>query len=306
MATRARRCVCAAGTASPSSCSSGSSGRCSGRWRSCRRRCAAPAGTAPPAGTGRRRAAPGSGRTKGTRTVRRRRRPARQGRERTPAELADDATGSFDPDGEPAGEPVPDDAARVPPGPYDEADAPDDGVPRVDLGALRVPVLDGVEVRVDVDEAGQVVSATLVDGRSALQLGAFAAPKSAGIWAEVRAEIAAALRESGGSAREATGAYGVELDARVPTDQRGVLAPARFVGIDGPRWFLRALITGAAAVEPAATGLLDHALRAVVVVRGEEAMPLREPLPLKLPKEALDAAAGEAAAGEAGGSPPDP
>lgn len=198
-------------------------------------------------------------------------------------------------------EPVPEGAAEIPPGPYDEADVPDDGVPRVDLGALRVPVLEGIEVRVDVDEAGEVVSATLVDGRNALQLGAFAAPKSTGIWAEVRAEIAHSLYEAGGSAREVSGGYGVELAAQVPTDQRGVLAPARFVGIDGPRWFLRALVTGEAAVEQGVAGLLDHALRAVVVVRGEEAMPIREPLPLRLPREAL-----EAAAGEADGSPFDP
>src|SRR5689334_13595961 len=45
-------------------------------------------------------------------------------------------------------------------GPFD-AVAPDDGLPRVDLGGLQIPVLEGIELRVEVDEAGQVVAATL-------------------------------------------------------------------------------------------------------------------------------------------------
>jgi hypothetical protein len=183
----------------------------------------------------------------------------------------------------------------VPPGPYDVDEVPDDGLARVDLGALRVPVVDGVEVRVDVDPSGQVVSATLVDGRSAVQLGVFAAPKSNGIWAEVRDEIAQSLREAGGNAREVEGDYGVELAAQVPGEGRGT-SPARFVGVDGPRWFLRALVTGQAALDPPAGALLDSVFQGLVVVRGDQAMPLRDPLPLRLPKEALEAA-------EAAGAP---
>src|SRR3954451_4888789 len=128
-------------------------------------------------------------------------------------------------------------------GPFD-AVAPDDDLPRVDLGGLQVPVLEGLELRVEVDESGQVVAATLIDGESLMQIGAFAAPKTSGIWAEVRQEIADSIRSGGGNVEEVDGPYGPELRTAVPTEAPGQLAPARFVGIDGPRWFLRALFSG--------------------------------------------------------------
>ena len=187
-----------------------------------------------------------------------------------------------------------------PQGPWDVADAPDDDVNRIDLGGLRIPVPPETEVRVDVSPEGEVVAATLVQGGSAMQVNAFAAPRRSGIWGEVREEIATALRSSGGRAEDADGPYGAELHAAVPAEIPGQgvgLAPARFVGVDGPRWFLRALLTGPAASEPAAAEPLLAALREVVVVRGSEAMAVRDPLPLRLPKEVTTAAA-EAEDGE--------
>jgi hypothetical protein len=173
-------------------------------------------------------------------------------------------------------------------GPFD-AVAPEDGLPRVDLGGMQVPVLEGLELRVEVDESGQVVAATLVDGANMMQLGAFAAPKTTGIWTDVRQEIADSIRSGGGRVDEVDGPYGLELRTAVPTDTPGQLAPARFVGIDGPRWFLRALFSGPAGTDPDASPLLDSVLRAVVVVRGGDAMPIRDPLPLRLPDEAVAA-----------------
>jgi hypothetical protein len=182
-------------------------------------------------------------------------------------------------------------------GPWDQADAPEDGLNRIDLGGLLVPVPPEVEVRVDVSPEGQVVAATLVKGQSALQVNAFAAPRREGIWAEVRAEIASALEQQGGRASEVEGPYGVELHAAVPAEVPGQgrgLAPARFLGVDGPRWFLRGLLTGPAAVEAAEAEPLLRSLRDCVVVRGTEAMAVRDPLPLRLPKEVADAAAAQA------------
>jgi len=194
-------------------------------------------------------------------------------------------------DVEPA--PVPPGAPARPQGPWDAADAPgDDGVQRLDLGGMRVPVPPQTEVRVEVGPEGSVVAATLVRGQSAMQVSVFAAPRSAGIWFDVRQEIATALRETGGQAREVDGRLGVELEAQVPTDVPGrgrVLMPARFLGVDGPRWFLRAMLTGPAATDTALAEELEQALRQVVVVRGSDPMAVRDPLPLTLPKEAQDA-----------------
>lgn len=190
-----------------------------------------------------------------------------------------------------------------PQGPWDDDDAPADELARLDLGGLRVPVPPEMEVRVDVGPDGAVVAATLVRGESAMQVNAFAAPRSAGIWAEVRGEIAAVLRDGPGSAQEQDGPYGVELRAEVPAEgpdgAPAGLTPARFLGVDGPRWFLRALLTGPAATDAAAARPFEDALRQVVVVRGDEAMAVRDPLPLTLPKDV-------AAAAEQAGAPAAP
>jgi hypothetical protein len=176
-------------------------------------------------------------------------------------------------------------------GPYDVDEAPTDEIPRIDLGALRVPLIEGLEVRLDMDEqTGEPTQLVLADGESMLQLGVFAAPRSAGIWPEVRQEIAESLQAAGGSCEEVEGPVGTELTASVPTGEPGMVAPARFIGVDRPRWFLRGLLSGPAAVDQAAAGRLEFALRSTVVVRGKDAMPIRDPLPLRLPPEAVQLA----------------
>ncbi|MDT7538122.1 MAG: hypothetical protein QOI82_1707 [Actinomycetota bacterium] len=184
-----------------------------------------------------------------------------------------------------------------PQGPWDSEDAPDDDLQRIDLGAMRLPVPDGTEVRVDVSPEGEVVAATMVQGDSSMQINVFAAPKRSGIWSEVRSEITEALVQGGGSTEQVDGPFGAELRAQVPTEQPGqgvMLSPARFLGVDGPRWFLRALLTGPAATDPAAAAGLEATLRNVVVDRGGEAMAVRDPLPLHLPKDVAEQAAAAA------------
>lgn len=173
-------------------------------------------------------------------------------------------------------------------GPYDEADAPDDELERLDLGALRIPVVAGVEVRVDVSPEGQVVAATLSHGGSEAQIGVFAAPRTAGIWDEIRSEIRGSITGQGGTAQDRDGRFGTELAGRVPV--QGGFQAVRFVGVDGPRWFIRALFTGAAASDPARAAALEDAVRNIVVVRGSSPMPVRDPLPLQLPKEVAEQA----------------
>jgi len=187
-----------------------------------------------------------------------------------------------------------------PEGPWDVDDAPEDSAPRIDLGAVQVPVGDGMEVRVDVQDE-MVVAATLVDGHSMLQIHAFAAPRSSGLWHEVRDEIAGSLRESGGEATDDEGPFGTELKARIPVEAPGqgpTLQPARFVGVDGPRWFLRGMLTGPAATDPVQAKRLEEVFRGTIVVRGGEAMAPRELLPLRLPREAVEQPAAEEASPE--------
>jgi hypothetical protein len=217
-------------------------------------------------------------------------------------ETADGTTGGGDPgDGTALGDadsgreadadPAAPSARREEAGPFDssEVDA-DDG--RLDLGALRVQGVPGMELRLELDEeAGQVVGATAVLGDSAVQLQAFAAPRTMGIWDEIRGEIAESVLAQGGTADEVRGELGLELRTRMPSagpDGRTVFAPARFAGVDGPRWFLRAVFSGRAAIDDEAAAPLLEVGRNTVVVRGDAAMAPREMLALQLPEQAAE------------------
>jgi hypothetical protein len=185
-------------------------------------------------------------------------------------------------------------AGRPLSGPWDVRD----DVPatdRVDLGSLLVPVGEDYEVQVSMAE-DQAAWVTVIKGESGLQLQAFAAPKSGGLWDEVREEIAAEVRRSGGQAEETGGRFGPELHARIAGGQPGArpaggLEPVRFLGVDGPRWFLRGVISGAAARRPELAGALEDVFAGVVVVRGEHPVPPRDLLEIRLPEEARQALA---------------
>ena len=175
-----------------------------------------------------------------------------------------------------------------PDGPWDSTEIRDPAEGRVDLGGLFVPGVDGMELRVEV--AGDaIVAATVVLRDSAVQLQAFAAPKREGIWGEVREEIATGITQQGGVIDEVEGSLGWELRAQVPVqlpDGTGGFQVVRFIGVDGPRWFLRGVISGQGAVQPQAAGLLEQIFRDTVVVRGEGPMAPRDPIVLTLPQDA--------------------
>jgi hypothetical protein len=194
------------------------------------------------------------------------------------------------PKAEPGTEDVPDlsntdadtEAAEI----ADAADA--DGVTRLDFGAVRVPAVDGMQVRAEIDDEQQVVAVSVMLDDTVLQLQAFAAPKSEDLWDEVRQEIAEGIRGNQGKAREADGPFGRELHAEVVvTDESGktLRQPARFIGVDGPRWFLRGVITGAGASEPPKAEAVEQVFAGVQVERGDHAAAPRTPLSLSLPDD---------------------
>lgn len=190
-------------------------------------------------------------------------------------------------------------------GPFDksEVDGLDD---HLNFGSIAIVAIEGMELRLDMDDQSQQVTGlTAVVGQSACQLQAFAAPKSHGIWDGIRDDIADGLIASGGTAQEVLGPLGIELHVRMPgrgADGRTTYSPARFIGVDGPRWFLRAVLSGAAATdEEQAEPFLEY-LRRTVVLRGGEARAPRELLPLNVPDELL-AKPEEPAVSEDGASP---
>jgi hypothetical protein len=172
-------------------------------------------------------------------------------------------------------------------GPWDSAEAPDDGRGRIDLGSLRLAPTNGVELRIQVNDATQEVQSVLLaapDG--GLELRAFAAPRHGDLWSEIRPQLVADVQGRGGAAHEQDGTFGTEIVCQLAVQDpegRQVQQDSRIVGVNGDRWFLRATFLGAPARE--ASEQWDALLADVVVHRGEGAMPPGDALPVRLPEE---------------------
>ena len=172
-------------------------------------------------------------------------------------------------------------------GPWDESEFTGERGEYLNMGALLVRPVSGVDVRMEVNQQTKLPQAVHLDFRDgSVQLQVFTAPKSSGLWDEVRAELVAGLRRDGGDPTVSEGPLGLQVNARFPgttSDGREGYRLARFVGIDGPRWFLRAVFTGGAAVPGTTSEVLDDAARALVVVRGQDPHPPRDLLELTMP-----------------------
>lgn len=183
-----------------------------------------------------------------------------------------------------------------PRGPWDrsETTADQDDDRYVDLGGLVIKGAEGFELRLQVDETTQLVSALLLAGpESGLELRAFAAPRTAGIWDDVRKELASEAARLGGSATELDGEFGTELKMVVPLqtpDGRSATQLSRVVGVDGPRWLLRGTFLGQSAVAADPDGVIEGCFRDVIVVRGDQPMSPREMIAMTLPPQAQLAA----------------
>jgi hypothetical protein len=169
-------------------------------------------------------------------------------------------------------------------------------MPRIDLGSMVLAGFPGAELRLQMsEETQQIVSAMLIHRDSALELGAYAAPRSGGLWAELREEIMASATEAGGSASLAEGPFGVELRRLIPvTTPEGEegYQPSRMWVAEGPRWLLRGIVYGQAALEEGLASPVAEmltAFRQVIVRRGDEAMAPGDLLPLTMPQNLVAA-----------------
>lgn len=177
-------------------------------------------------------------------------------------------------------------------GPHDiaDVDVERDGVERIDLGGMLVAPLPGTELRLQVDEKTQAVQSVLLAGpEGGVELRAFARARSEEMWPEVRRAIAADFARRGGVSEEREGPWGTELVGQLQVqleDGRVGRQQSRVVGIDGPRWFVRATFLGKPAVAPEEAGPYEQMLSSLVVRRGSGAMAPGDPLPLTLPPQA--------------------
>ena len=151
--------------------------------------------------------------------------------------------------------------------------------PYLDFGSIRIAPRNQMQIRADVDEVNKrVVAITLEVDRHKMQLQAFAATRSEGLWLSTIEALAKSVSEQGGNSQKRTGPLGIELFAQVPNPDRSSV----FIGCDGPRWFLRGVITGD---DLSGAHYLEmvNLFRTTVVNRGDTALPPGDLLPLKLP-----------------------
>jgi hypothetical protein len=160
--------------------------------------------------------------------------------------------------------------------------------PYIDFGSLRIPSRENLQMRLEVEESTQRIVAVSMDYEgSSLQLQAFAAPKNEGIWHEIRGQMRQSIIGQGGEIEERIGSFGPELLAKIPlNDESGKKTGhrlARFIGVDGPKWFLRGVIGGAALNDARAAADIDDLYRSVVVVREDVPLPPKDLLTLTIP-----------------------
>ncbi|MGO4105715.1 DUF3710 domain-containing protein [Leifsonia sp. YAF41] len=172
-------------------------------------------------------------------------------------------------------------------GPLDEAEA-NPVRPYVDLGGVKILPREGLHLRLEIEEGSKRVVAIGLDyAGSTLQVQPFAAPRSSGLWHEIRDQIADQIGKQGGTTTLREGPFGPELVAEIPVaagqDTTESTRLARFIGVDGPRWFLRGVIAGEGAVNEEAALQIEDLFRSIVVVRGSTPMPPRDLIPLRMP-----------------------
>jgi len=175
-------------------------------------------------------------------------------------------------------------ADRATKGPFDVSEV---GLltPYLDFGAIRISPHPEMKIRADVDEkTKRVIALTLEVDSHRIQLQAFAATKNEGLWATTLRALADGIDSQGGQAEELNGLLGPELHASVPAiaGQTKVMRKSVFVGVDGPRWFLRGVMSGPELLGPNYERLVSI-FRSTAVNRGDIAMPPGDLLPLKLP-----------------------
>jgi Protein of unknown function (DUF3710) len=195
-------------------------------------------------------------------------------------------------------------------GPFDIDDFDDPAqaeVARVNLGSVLIPVPETGQLQVELTEMGVPSAVWVITANGRFTIAAYAAPKSTGLWREVAAELADALRKDASNVSIETGPWGREVVGR------GANGMVRFIGIDGYRWMIRCVVNAAEDTVDAVAAEARKALTDTVVSRGDTPLPVRTPLPVQLPEAMAEqlrqaAAAQQAAAfeGQQQTNPPEP
>lgn len=179
-------------------------------------------------------------------------------------------------------------------GPYDVSDVPDNGVVRVDVGAMRIATFPGLQLSFETDPTqSRFMSILAIHQDGAMRMQPLAAPRSGGLWAEMRPAIIASIKQSGGDVDEVEGEFGIELLGVVPVvtpEGENFRQSIRLIAHEGPRWMLHGVFMAAAADEGGKAETFEDVFRQTVVVRGDQPMAPGDVLTITLPPGATPAA----------------
>lgn len=162
----------------------------------------------------------------------------------------------------------------------------------VDMGSLLIPAIPGMQLRTQVaDDKRTVLRALVVIGNSGVQISVAAAPKSGGVWDEVRGQIRSGMEADGATVADVHTRYGDELLAdllvTMPDGSRAT-SRMRVIGREGPRWFARIDLLGPAAQDLASGADLERVIDRLVVVRDDLPRARLDLLPLHVPEGAVE------------------
>ena len=162
----------------------------------------------------------------------------------------------------------------------------------LDLGAVFLPNIPGLEVHLDLDpRSGKGKSVSLHLNMTIAEVQIFAAAVNDDLWSTMRDAITSGLRDQKVDCTVEMGRFGTEIHAVMPTvdlDGNAHVQPVRFVGARGSRWLVRAVISGDGALlsgQPTndAEPDIDDVIAKLVINRGEDPIPPGERLALRSP-----------------------
>ncbi len=174
-------------------------------------------------------------------------------------------------------------------GPFDidEVDLDADEIERLDLGTLVLTLPEGAEVELQADsDSRQATGVVVRKGESELVMTLISIPKSGVDIDAEQAEIEASHKSQGAESTIVAGPLGPEvrstLTVKNEQGQRGRMG-FRVWQVAGPRWMLRGMVRGRAAMQANYTGELltwYDCFCNVVVRRGDTAFPPDVVIPL--------------------------
>ena len=176
-------------------------------------------------------------------------------------------------------------------GPWSLDSAPA-GAEFIDFGALQLPAIAGIKARVELDTKVRKVGAvSVLVNDCAVQLQVVAARAGKPLWPQVRRSVLAGLQKGAGHQHVQDGRFGAEVIAQLTVRKSSGLTqdvPMRFVGVDGDKWMLRAVVTGPSVLSDATVDRVDALISHIAVHRGSDARAEGEVIELSPPPGQVD------------------